>query len=339
MSDNLLRYDHASSADLVLDPVADDVLILPISAPENHGPHLPLGTDTILSENLAYRVGVKLARLFPQRRIWLHPVWPLGGATIRGVGSLKIRSHLLRRVFKMYFRRCLKQGFRHYVLLSVHGGVPHVGAMDDACVWLRRRGAADRPVYAVAPAARLAGRAYFGHYAGEVRRAGVSLSDRDVEDLAWDLHAGRMETSMMLAVAPELVRDCYRTIPPIRPPQRRWLEVLRRGLQRVLDRLIKSEEARRDMHNALLAGAIDLSWILRGRREGYVGQPQLASAVEGEALLTAVSTEIAATVREVFAGRLDPKTVRSGAFLLRRTMLATGLLLAGIASLLWLLIR
>lgn len=339
MPKNLLRYDHASSADLVLDPVADDVLILPVSAPENHGPHLPLGTDTILSEELARRVGENLARLYPQRRIWLHPAWALGGATIRGVGSLKIRSHILRRVFKSYFCRCLKQGFRHFVLLSVHGGVPHVGAMDDACAWLRRQGDAERPVHAVAPAARLAGRAYFGHYAQEVRQAGVELSDRDIADLAWDLHAGRMETSMMLAAAPDLVRPCYRTIPPIRPPRRRWLEMLQHGLGRVLDHFLKNEEARRDMHHALQAGAIDFSWILRGRREGYVGQPHLASTAEGEALLNAVSLEIAENVQEIFTGRLDPKVVRSGAFLLRRTLLAAGMLLAGIVTLLWLLIR
>lgn len=337
MLPNLLRYERVSSAELLLTPVTDDILLLPVSAPENHGPHLPLGTDELISEDVAGRVARDLAEAYPHRRIWLHPTWHLGGATIRGTGSVKAPSRLLGKVLKAYLRRFVRQGFRYFVVLSAHGGVPHTGALDDACAALRRMGSRERPVSAIAPSARVGAKAYFGGYAEAVRAAGVPLTDAEVADLAVDLHAGRMETAMILAIDPALVDPGYRSLPPILPPRRVWLEALARGIEKLAGRFIADEAKRIEFSQVLGVAKADLSWILRGRLEGYVGHPHRASTAEGEALLAAIAGDLSHQIRETFEGRLDPLDLRSGAYLFRRLIFTAGLvfaaLLAGLALL------
>jgi creatinine amidohydrolase len=335
MPSNLLRYELATGPEVKGAPVERDIVILTLSAPENHGAHLPLGTDQIIGQAVAERVGERLARAYPDRRIWLHPTWHLGGATIRGDGSLKVPSRLLRSTLKAYLRRFLRQGFRNFLILSAHGGVPHVGALDDAAAWLRRKSKPGRPIMAIAPAARLGGLVHFGYHAEAVRRAGVEFSDQDVADLGWDLHGGRIETSMVLAAAPDTVRPCYREMPVIEPPRRAWLNWLMRRFEWPIRRWISDAEVQRDVLHALWAGTADLSWILRGRREGYVGKPHLSSAAEGHALLDAFADDLAQATQDVLAGRRDPNTTRSGAHLLRGLLaLAIGLV-AGLAALVW----
>ena len=317
MPDNLLKFDLATSADLAARDAREDILLLPVAAPENHGPHLPLATDALVGEDLARRAGEKLAVAFPHARVWLHPTWHLGAATIRGVGSVKVPSRVFRRALYGYLRRFVKQGLCRFVLLSAHGGVPHVGALDDVCAKLNRLRVGERQVRAVAPCASSAGKAFAGRYADQVRAAGVSLSEVEAADLYRDLHAGRMETSMILAIAPDQVREVYRSLPVIRPPERRWLNAIQGMLAKLVERCVKSESGRQRTLFALRIGAADLSWIIRGRSEGYLGDPAKASAAEGEALLAASAEDIADGARRVFTGEIDPKSLRSAAHLFR----------------------
>ena len=328
MNRGYYHYGRATSAELGGAAVRDDILLLPIAAPENHGPHLPLNTDAVISRVQSERVAEILAAQMPEVRVWLHDTWHLGGATIRGVGSVKVPSSLLRRALKAYLKRFLKQGFRRFALMTVHGAVPHTGALDDVCAWLNKRRVAGMPVQAVAPAARVCGRAYFGGYAEQVRREGVSLTGEDIADLMWDLHAGRMETSMMLAIDPAQVRECYRTLPEIRPVWPWWLKALHGGLRRMIVRFTDAGERRELLLGSLGIGAHDLAWIVRGRREGYVGRPALASEAEGRALLEASARDMAASVHAVCAGELDPRELRSAARLFRLSLAGSAASLA-----------
>ncbi len=336
---NLYRYHLATSADLAAQPIADDVLILPVAAPENHGPHLPLGTDALVSDELSLRLARRLAAAYPHSRIWLHPAWQLGAATIRGVGSVKTPYRVFRRALYGYLRRFVKQGFRRFIVISGHGGVPHVGAMDDVCTRLRRLRVGGMPVQAIAPAALAAGKAFAGEYADRLRDAGIPLSDEEVNDLAEDLHGGRMETAMMLAIAPDQVREIYRTLPDIRPPQRWWLRAIENGLRKIIKRLVKSPETYRRVAFSLRIGVADLSWIIRGRREGYIGWPSKATAAEGNALLDILADDIALLSGRVFSGELDPRRLRSAAYLFRWFLLGCGGGLALLAGLVWLFAR
>lgn len=315
--ENLHHFELISSADLSGRDLSEDILLISVAAPENHGPHLPLGTDMIIGEELAKRVGNSLAGMFPQARVWLHPPLHLGGATIRGVGSVKVPSRILRKTLKAYLRRFLRQGFRRFVLISAHGGVPHAGALDDACAYLRRRRVRGKPVQAVAPSSKVAAAAFVASFLDEYRAAGVAITDEEAGDLILDLHAGRMETSMMLAIDQNLVRASYKKLPEIRPPDRWWLNVIQKMFGGVI-RLITKDEAKIEWFTkAMKIGAADLSWIIRGRSEGYVGWPAKASVAEGKVLLTQASRGIAELTNDVFNGRILPEATRSAAYLLR----------------------
>ena len=184
---------------------------------------------------------------------------------------------------------------------------------------------------AISPSARIGGRVFFGKYVPAVRAAGIEFSDGDAADLRWDLHAGRIETALVLAAAPETVNPDYKTIPVIKPPSRAWLNFLERLFEGVIRRAIKDPELRQDVLNALWAGVQDLSWILRGRREGYVGKPHLACAAEGEVLLREMSRDIAQVAQEVFAGQRDPHTTTSGAHLFRGLLVVLAVLVGSVA--------
>ena len=54
MNKGFYHYGRATSAELGGAAVRDDILLLPIAAPENHGPHLPLNTDAVIKIGRAH---------------------------------------------------------------------------------------------------------------------------------------------------------------------------------------------------------------------------------------------------------------------------------------------
>lgn len=149
---------------------ADDrgplLLVVPLGATEQHGPHLPLGTDTVVAVALARR----LAEARPD--VVVAPALPYGssGEHAGFPGTLSIGQAALEAVVVELVRSA--DAFAGVVLVSGHGG--NVEPLGRAVATLR----------------------------GEGRRV-----------LAWvprvtggDAHAGRTETSMLLALDPDLVR-------------------------------------------------------------------------------------------------------------------------------------
>ena len=162
-------------------------VIVPLGATEQHGPHLPLGTDTIRAEALADRLAERLPGTL------VAPALPFGCSDEHSgfPGLLGLDHETLARVILDLARRLAGWGARRLVLLSAHGGNREAlelalgllqKELPDLKVW------ANGSLETMAPAAL------------EVaRREGVSAS-------ALGLHAGEGETSEMLHLRPELVR-------------------------------------------------------------------------------------------------------------------------------------
>jgi len=148
---NVKRFGNLRLNDLEDRDVSKDILIVSLGPVENHGRHLPTGTDVYISEEIARRTAGLYAKERPDAGILLYPTIPLGSAAIRGTGSVKVTSRQLKRSLIFLCGRFMKQGYRRFVFISAHGGVPHVGALDDVCRVLNGRGAK-----ALAPAARVA---------------------------------------------------------------------------------------------------------------------------------------------------------------------------------------
>lgn len=161
-------------------------VILPLGATEQHGPHLPLGTDSCRAEALADG----LAAALPDTLV--APTLPVGCSDEHAgfAGLIGLDHETLAAAIVDCARRMAGWGVQRLVLLSAHGG--NAAALDMATARL----AADRPALRVV-----------------VLGAGASHADAVLAVAAADgigpdelgLHAGEGETSEMLALRPGLV--------------------------------------------------------------------------------------------------------------------------------------
>ena len=161
-------------------------VILPLGATEQHGFHLPLGTDTFRAAALAER----LAESLPNTLV--APALPVGCSDEHQgfAGLLGLDRETLASVIVDCARRMAGWGVGRVFILSAHGG--NGDALDLAVARLAKELAGLRVVVlgceTTLPAAVLA----------------VAISDGIAAD-AVGLHAGEGETSEMLALRPDLV--------------------------------------------------------------------------------------------------------------------------------------
>jgi creatinine amidohydrolase/Fe(II)-dependent formamide hydrolase-like protein len=157
------------------------VLCLPLGAFEQHGPHLPLNTDLVIAENVARLMTERLGDEFD---LWRLPAIPLGlsreHAWAPGTLSLNVQSFAaLLRDLASDLARSLPA--RNLVIVNGHGG---------------NRGILDALIYEL--------QAEFGFNVCVIHPLVLSGME---EDCAFpDIHGGRIETSLMLVFAPELVQ-------------------------------------------------------------------------------------------------------------------------------------
>ena len=160
-------------------------VILPLGSLEEHGPHLPLGTDTFHALEVARRV----ARLRPV--VVAPPLfYGMCRSTREHPGTVSISGDALRAMLLALGREFCRQGWRNLVFISGHAGGTHISAIVEAAERLLE----ELP---------------------EVRIAVVNLLELLREVLAeqptlvktrGDSHAGEVETAIMMAAYPDLVR-------------------------------------------------------------------------------------------------------------------------------------
>ena len=180
-------------AEMTWPDVADAVaagattVILPLGATEQHGHHLPLGTDTFRAAALADR----LAAVSPKTLV--APTLSIGCSDEHHgfAGLLSLDHETLAAVVVDCARRMAGWGVRRLVLLSAHGG--NAQALDLAVGRLRD----------CLPALTVV--ALGGRSTVSDRILAVAAID-GVSAEAVGLHAGEGETSEMLALHPNLVR-------------------------------------------------------------------------------------------------------------------------------------
>ena len=160
------------------------LVIAPIAATEQHGPHLPVGTDTILAGAVAEGVG----RLLGERALILPVLW-LGASDhhLPFGGTLTSPLPTYEQILVDLLTPLLRDGFRRALILNGHGG-----NIDPLRVALRR-------LDVEFPRAILAGAAYWDLAAAEL--AGLCQGPR--KEMG---HACEIETSMILHLRPDLVR-------------------------------------------------------------------------------------------------------------------------------------
>lgn len=111
-------------------PECEDVpvLLVPVGATEQHGPHLPLGTDTAIAATVAARSGLPVAPALPYGASGEHESFP---------GTVSIGTETLAAVVVELGRSACRFA-RRLVLVNGHGG--NVGALRAAVALLRSEG-------------------------------------------------------------------------------------------------------------------------------------------------------------------------------------------------------
>lgn len=163
-------------------------VILACGATEQHGPHLPIGTDTFLGTAIAERA----ARIGGNALVapTLRP--GLSDHHIHFPGTLTLRPQTFLDLLTDVCASLAHHGFRRIVIFPSHGG--NADVMKAHVPWLARR---------------LAGRCELVYSMGaieQIQKSAEWLAERGVSIGRAGAHAGFSETAMMLAYRAELVR-------------------------------------------------------------------------------------------------------------------------------------
>jgi creatinine amidohydrolase len=160
-------------------------VIVPVGSVEEHGPHLPLGTDTFHAMEVARRAA-------EARPVLVAPpvFYGLCRSTREHPGTLSISGNTLRALVTELGREFYRQGLKNLVIMSGHAGGTHIAALVEAGETLL----AELPEAQVAVVNLL-----------ELLREVVAARPELVKTRG-DSHAGEVETALMLAAYPHLVQ-------------------------------------------------------------------------------------------------------------------------------------
>ncbi|WP_018872461.1 creatininase family protein [Thioalkalivibrio sp. ALJ16] len=178
-------WQNLTSREIAAHAERDAVAILPLSAIEQHGPHLPLDTD--------YRIGLGLlaaahARLGEEpSRLILPPMCVATSTEHSGFpGTLTLRPETALETLRDLGHSVARSGFRRLLLVNSHGG--NTAICDLAALDLRQQ------------AGMLVAK---HHYFRQPLPDSLGIP---LEEQRHGLHGGLVETAMMLTLAPEQVR-------------------------------------------------------------------------------------------------------------------------------------
>ncbi len=242
------------------------VAVLPVAAVEQHGPHLPLGVDAMLAEGYVRRSAESLPDDLPVLFLPLQEVG-VSGEHAGFPGTLALSVETAIRAWTEIGESVARTGCRRLVVMNSHGG----------------NGAA---IEAVTLALRMRFRMLAVH--ASWRRLGYPEGLFSSREAAYGVHGGDAETSLMLALRPDLVRSAE-----------------------VRDFPSAAEAIERDMALLRFKPPLGFAWGASDLNPaGAVGEAHSATAAKGEAALAYGVERFLALMRDVHA--FDLAALRDG---------------------------
>jgi creatinine amidohydrolase len=222
-----------------LESLGRAVVLLPLGATEPHGPHAPLSTDTLISMGVCERAAARLEGELP---VLVLPPLAYGVTRYAAAfpGAVSIWEETLRALVTDVRSSLAAHGFSRLVLVNNHLEPEHVRTLRELglpMLDLTRRASAERLT--------------------EEFRSG-------------SCHAGRYETSLVLADRPELVDH---------------------------ERMSTLQAKMVDMPAAMAAGRTD--FLALGMEQAYCGAPAEATAEEGRQTFETLTEMLVELIREV----------------------------------------
>jgi creatinine amidohydrolase len=178
-------WTELTFADLEAADMARVIAVLPVAAIEQHGPHLPLGTDTFIMEGYLERVQARMPR---EMAVVFLPVQACGCSVEHTdfAGTLSLPAQTALQAWSSLAEAVIRAGCRKLVIVNSHGG--NSSLIDILAHELR----AKHGVLAV-----MASWQRFG-YPDDLFSEAERLHG---------IHGGEIETSLMLTFRPDLVRQ------------------------------------------------------------------------------------------------------------------------------------
>lgn len=163
------------------------VMILPIGSTEAHGPHLPLATDVILSEEMSRRAAEKLKEEGIETFVLPAIAYSVTDFSGDFPGTISIKKETARALIHDICTSLYEQGARLVAVANSHLEPEHIASINEAI----ERVKAETGRTVVFPDKRK-------------RRWAEKLTE---EFRRGDCHAGSYETSLVMAARPDLVRE------------------------------------------------------------------------------------------------------------------------------------
>ena len=114
------RWIHEMSYDEVEDHLAkDDVVLVPIGATEQHGPHLAMGTDSFIADAFCREVS---RRHYPRVLVAPPLRWGLSGLHMDFPGTITLSADTVMRIFEDVIDSLVSHGFGRFLIVNTHGG-------------------------------------------------------------------------------------------------------------------------------------------------------------------------------------------------------------------------
>jgi creatinine amidohydrolase len=228
------------------------IAVLPLAAVEQHGPHLPLGTDRMIADHLVAELDSRLGT-----DVLILPTVAVGCSDHHTdfPGTLTARHSTMLRSIEDHVRSPLRDGFRTVLIFNAHGGNQGVGQVAAERLGARHRDASIL-------------------FTSWWRLAGPELAQISQSGPGGVGHACELETSIMMRIAPHLVRTD---------------RIPHRVNQPALD--FDDSDMLRASRATLYRRLIDIS------PTGVFGEPTAATAATGQRALDAISSQLEALVR------------------------------------------
>ncbi len=232
--------EEMSMRDFEKKVVRTKTVIIPVGSLEAHGDHLPLGTDTIEVYEIAKKV-------IEEIDVFVAPplFYGLCRSTSKHPGTVGISGDSVRCIIKDIVKGFHANRLRNFIIVSGHASSLHISALEEAGEELMEE---------MSPPAKIAVVSAYGL----ARKVGC-----DVCETPDDMHAGEIETSLMLFLRPHLVKG-------------------------------KGKKEYPDFPHPLLTRNKRKYW-----KNAVWGNPTKASAAKGEFISRALVTELVELVRRI----------------------------------------
>lgn len=243
------------------------IVFLPLSPIEEHGPHLPAGTDFFAATDIVRLCIPMVLESDPSLNCLLHPGIPLGcaGITRDFPGTISLRGSTLVDVIVDIAASFARHGFRYLIIVNNHFDIYQIKAISVAVQKIRRK-------YKMAVYEPL-GTSFF---ASQPEPAVQPGEENDI-NLDQEAHAEFEETSFILYRHPDLLKTDWQNLPPVHI----------------------------DLTKQYLLGRWTLRKM--GADRGYVGTPSRANPEYGKAYLEAQAGKVAEGALKLYRGEKLPQ--------------------------------